>query len=85
MARNGTFKVFLLAGQTNMEGKAPNALLEHQATDGVTKELFAHLRKADNFVKFLDNFGAVHAENGTVQVDVFAPGQVWMEPCADFQ
>ena len=23
-------KVFILAGQSNMEGKAPNALLEHQ-------------------------------------------------------
>ena len=38
-----TVKVFILAGQSNMEGKAPNALLDHQATDGKTKDLFAHL------------------------------------------
>jgi hypothetical protein len=30
-------KVFLLAGQSNMEGKAPNALLEHQAGDPKTR------------------------------------------------
>jgi hypothetical protein len=40
-----TVKVFILAGQSNMEGKAPNALLEHQAKDPKTKDLFAHLRK----------------------------------------
>lgn len=57
-------RVFILAGQSNMEGKAPNALLEHQATDPKTKELFAHLRKDDKwivrddvFIKFLDRKG----------------------------
>jgi len=59
-----TVKVFILAGQSNMEGKAPNALLEHQAKDPKTKHLFAHLRKDDQwivrddvFVKFLDRHG----------------------------
>ena len=57
-------KVFLLAGQSNMEGKAPNALLDHQATNAATKSLFAHLRKGDQwivrddvFIKFLDHKG----------------------------
>src|SRR5258707_4472672 len=57
-------KVFILAGQSSMEGKAPNALLEHQATDAKTKDLFAHLRRDDKwmvrddvFVKFLDRKG----------------------------
>lgn len=57
-------KLFILAGQSNMEGKAPNALLEFQANDPKTKELFAHLRKDgkwivrdDVFVKFLDRHG----------------------------
>src|SRR6185369_13057499 len=57
-------KVFILAGQSNMEGKAPNALLDHQATDAKTKDLFAHLRKDDKwivrddvFIKFLDRKG----------------------------
>lgn len=59
-----TVKVFVLAGQSNMEGKAPNTLFEHQATDPKTKELFAHLRKDgkwivrdDVFIKFLDRMG----------------------------
>ena len=43
-------RVFILAGQSNMEGKAPNTLLDHQATDLKTKDLFAHLRKDDKWV-----------------------------------
>ncbi len=57
-------KVFILAGQSNMEGKAPNALFNHQATDAKTKDLFTHLRKDDQwivrddvFIKFLDRKG----------------------------
>jgi hypothetical protein len=57
-------KVFILAGQSNMEGKAPNKLLEFQATDPKTKEQFAHLRSGDQwivrddvFIKFLDRKG----------------------------
>ncbi|HTN76543.1 MAG TPA: sialate O-acetylesterase [Pirellulaceae bacterium] len=59
-----TVKVFILAGQSNMEGKAPNALLEHQARDEKTKALFAHLRKDDQwieredvYIKFLERHG----------------------------
>ena len=59
-----TVKVFILAGQSNMEGKAPNTLLDHQATDAKTRDLFAHLRKDDKwivrddvFIKFLDRKG----------------------------
>jgi len=61
-----TVKVFILAGQSNMEGKAKNKLLEHQATDPKTAELFAHLRKDgewivrdDVFIKFLDRKGGL--------------------------
>jgi len=57
-------KVFLLAGQSNMEGKARNALLDYQAEDAKTKDLFKHLRKDgkwivrdDVFIKFLDRKG----------------------------
>ena len=57
-------KVFILAGQSNMEGKAPNALFNHQATNASTKTLFAHLRKDekwivrdDVFIKFLERKG----------------------------
>ena len=34
-------KVFILAGQSNMEGKAQNKLLDYQATDPRTKDFFA--------------------------------------------
>lgn len=63
-AAGRTVKVFILAGQSNMEGKAQNKLLEHQATDPKTSELFAHLRKEgkwierdDVFIKYLDRHG----------------------------
>jgi hypothetical protein len=61
-----TVKVFILAGQSNMEGKASNTLLEHQATDDKTKGLFAHLRKGDEwivrddvFIRFLERSGGL--------------------------
>ena len=59
-------KVFILAGQSNMEGKAKNKLLEHQATDAKTKDLFKHLRKDgkwivrdDVFIKYLKRHGGL--------------------------
>jgi len=59
-------KVFILAGQSNMEGKAQNKLLDHQATDTKTAPLFKHLRadgqwivRDDVFVKFLDRKGGL--------------------------
>ncbi len=65
-------KVFILAGQSNMEGKAPNALLDHQATDEKTKDFFAHLRqdnkwvvRDDVFIKFLDRHGPLTVGYGS--------------------
>ena len=49
-------KVFVLAGQSNMEGKAKNSLLDHQATDPNTQELFAHLRKDGEWIVRDDAF-----------------------------
>ena len=64
--KDDTVKVFILAGQSNMEGKAKNSLLDHQATDPKTAELFAHLRKDDEwivrddvFIKFLGRSGGL--------------------------
>ncbi|MFT5126091.1 MAG: hypothetical protein ACI9TH_003824 [Kiritimatiellia bacterium] len=63
-AQAETVKVFLLAGQSNMEGKASNELMDHQSTDAKTASLFAHLRKDgawierdDVSIKFLDRHG----------------------------
>jgi alpha-galactosidase len=59
-----TVKVFILAGQSNMEGKAPNSLLDYQAQAPETRDLFKHLRKDgkwivrdDVFIKYLDRKG----------------------------
>ena len=43
-AADGKVKVFVLAGQSNMEGKAPNELLACQAEAPETKDLFKHLQ-----------------------------------------
>ena len=63
---SGKVKVFILAGQSNMEGKAKNKLLEHQATDAKTKDLFKHLRKDgkwivrdDVLIKYLKRHGGL--------------------------
>jgi alpha-galactosidase len=57
-------KVFILAGQSNMEGKAKMSLVEYQAKQPETKALFAHFRKDDQWIerddvaiKFLDRKG----------------------------
>jgi len=44
-------KVFILAGQSNMEGKAKVALLEYQARQPATRDLFKHLRKNDKWIE----------------------------------
>ena len=71
-AADKTVKVFILAGQSNMEGKARNTLLDYQATDAKTKDLFADLRKDvkwvvrdDVFIKFLDRTGPLTVGYGS--------------------
>ncbi len=63
-AADDVVRVFVLAGQSNMEGKAPNALFEHQAKDPGTSELFVRFRRDgqwierdDAFIKFLGRHG----------------------------
>ena len=67
-------KVFILAGQSNMEGKAKNKLLEHQATDAKTAKLFTPFRKNgkwivrdDVFIKFLNRKGGLTIGYGSPQ------------------
>jgi len=57
-------KVFVLAGQSNMEGKAKVSLLEYQVQQPATRELFARYRAGDKWaeredvwIKFLDRKG----------------------------
>jgi alpha-galactosidase len=61
-----TVKVFILAGQSNMKGKADQKLIDHQATDTKTKDFFKHLRTGDKwtvrddvFIKFLNRHGGL--------------------------
>jgi len=57
-------KVFILAGQSNMEGKAKMSLVDYQATQSKTSDVYKHLRKGDKWIeredvwiKFLDRKG----------------------------
>ncbi|HEX5270928.1 MAG TPA: sialate O-acetylesterase, partial [Gemmataceae bacterium] len=65
-------KVFILAGQSNMEGKAKVALFDYQAAQPVTRDLLKHLRKGDKWVerdavwiKFLDRKGKLTVGYGS--------------------
>lgn len=65
-------KVFVLAGQSNMEGKAKVSLLDYQAEQPATRGLFAPLRKDgkwverdDVWVKFLDRKGKLTVGYGS--------------------
>ena len=44
-------KVFILAGQSNMEGKGKiDPLLDHQIKDKETKDFFAHFHKNGEYI-----------------------------------
>lgn len=67
-----TFKVFILAGQSNMVGQVQDGLIEHQAKDPKTAKLFAHLRKDgqwvtrdDVFIKFGNKHGGLTKAYGS--------------------
>jgi hypothetical protein len=72
LAAGGPVKVFILAGQSNMEGKAKLSLLEYQATQPETAGLYAHLRDGDKWrvredawIKFLDRKGGLTVGYGS--------------------
>jgi len=61
-----TVKVFVMAGQSNMEGKAAVSLFDHQIKAPETKDLFKHLHKDgkyivrdDVWIKFLNRHGGL--------------------------
>jgi hypothetical protein len=65
-------KVFILAGQSNMEGHAKVSLLDYQSRQPETRGLFEHLRKdgkwleRDNvWIKFLDRKGKLTVGYGS--------------------
>ena len=72
-------KVFILAGQSNMEGKAVNTLLDHQATDPGTRDFFAHLRDGDNWVVRNDVFIKFLGRKGPLTIGYGSPGRTGAE------
>jgi alpha-galactosidase len=65
-------KVFVLAGQSNMEGKAKVSLLDYQAKQSETSDLFKHWRSSDKWIerddvwiKFLDRKGKLTVGYGS--------------------
>jgi hypothetical protein len=65
-------KVFILAGQSNMEGKAKVALADYQARQPATRELFQPFRNGDQWaerddvwIKFLDRKGKLTVGYGS--------------------
>jgi len=67
-------KVFILVGQSNMEGKAKMSLLEYQAGQPATRDLYQHLRKDgrwierdDVWIKFLERQGKLTVGYGSPQ------------------
>lgn len=65
-------KVFILAGQSNMEGKAKLTLLDYQIKAPETKDFFAHLHKDgkyierdDVWINFLDRHGKLTVGYGS--------------------
>lgn len=74
-----TVKVFVLAGQSNMEGKAANTLIDHQATDAKTKDLFKHLRTGDAWTVRDDVFIKFLGRNGGLTTGFGSPGRTGPE------
>ncbi len=66
-------KVFILAGQSNMQGKAKVALLEYQARQPATRALFQHLRKGDRWIEREDVWFKYFKEKGNLTVGYGSP------------
>jgi Carbohydrate esterase, sialic acid-specific acetylesterase len=74
-ATAGTVKVFILAGQSNMEGHATVECLEYQATKGKNKDEFAFCRNANGWVERDDVFIDYLGRRGKLTVGYGAPGR----------
>ncbi len=72
-------KVFILAGQSNMEGKAANTLLDYQATAPKTADLFKHLRSGDKWIVRDDVFVKFLGRKGGLSIGYGSPGRTGAE------
>ena len=58
--------------------REPNVHARRISLDGRIQEPL-HFRKGDDLVEFSFDLLALHTQDGTVEIDVFAAGQLWME------
>lgn len=72
-------KVFILAGQSNMEGKAKVSLLEYQTAQPETKKQFQHLRKDGKWVIRNDVWIKFLKRKGNLTVGYGSPGRIGPE------
>lgn len=71
--------VYILAGQSNMEGKAQIKLLEHQIQDPETSARFAHLHEDGNWIERDDVFIEFLGRRGALTVGFGSPGRIGPE------
>jgi len=72
-------KVFILAGQSNMEGKAKVELLEYQIDQPETREFFKHLKKDGEWVVRDDVWINYLNRRGKLTVGFGSPGRIGPE------
>ncbi len=72
-------KVFILAGQSNMEGRAKVALLDYQARQPATRDLFKHLRKDGKWVERDDVWIKYLGRAGKLTVGYGSPPRIGPE------
>ena len=78
-ASAGPVKVFILAGQSNMEGKAQVKLLDHQVNAPETAEFFAHLREGDGYEVRDDVYIDYLGRRGGLTVGYGSPDRIGVE------
>lgn len=76
---SGKVKVFILAGQSNMEGKAKMSLLEYQAEQPETRDFFKHLKKDGKWVVRDDVWINFLNRRGNLTVGFGSPGYIGPE------
>lgn len=72
-------KVFILAGQSNMEGKAPVKLLDQQIAAPDTKDFFAHLHVNGEYITRDDVFINYLNRRGKLTVGYGSPDRIGVE------
>jgi hypothetical protein len=75
----GPVKVFILAGQSNMEGKAKVSMLDYQAGQPATRELYAPFRKGDRWAERDDVWVKYREEKGPLRVGYGSPRSIGPE------